>query len=96
MTTESSLRTLNMYTLGIRMITINVRDARTQLKTLLDRVSAGEEIAIQRHGKTVAKLVPPSPSQKRLPSLKSFRSSLKHSGPPLSKTVLKQRNTERY
>ncbi len=78
------------------MTTINVKEARSHLKQLLDRVAAGEEIAIQRHGQTVARLVPPAPSKKRLPSLKSFRSSIRVSGPPLSRMVIQQRHTERF
>ncbi len=76
--------------------TINVKEARSQLKHLLDRVAAGEEIAIQRHGKTVAHLVPPAPSKKRLPSLKAFRSSIRVSGTPLSTTVIQNRKSERF
>ena len=78
------------------MTIINVKDARSQLKQLLDRVAAGEEIAIQRHGKTVARLVPPSPSKKRLPSLQAFRSSIRVSGVPLSTTVIQNRKNERF
>ncbi len=64
------------------MTTINVKEVRSLLKQRLDRVAAGEEIAITRHGKTVARLVPPRPSSKRLPSLKSFRSTICITGPP--------------
>ncbi len=34
-------------------------EAKTKLGQLLDRVEAGEEIVITRHGKVVARLVPP-------------------------------------
>ncbi len=38
---------------------IGAFEAKTKLGQLLDRVEAGEEIVITRHGKVVAKLVPP-------------------------------------
>lgn len=37
---------------------VNVYEAKTQLSKLLERVEAGEEIVIARHGKPVARLVP--------------------------------------
>ncbi len=38
--------------------TIGVFDAKTHLSALLDRVEAGEEVVITRHGKAVARLSP--------------------------------------
>ncbi len=78
------------------MTTINAKEARGQFKQLLDRVAAGEKISIQRHGKTVARLVPPTPSKKRLPSLKKFRASIHVTGSPLSISLLQQRKSERF
>lgn len=37
---------------------VNIHEAKTQLSRLLERVVAGEEIIIARHGKPIAKLVP--------------------------------------
>lgn len=37
---------------------VNVHEAKTQLSRLLERVAAGEQIIIARHGKPIAKLVP--------------------------------------
>ena len=37
---------------------LNVHYAKTHLSRLLDRVAAGEEIVLGKHGKPVAKLVP--------------------------------------
>lgn len=39
---------------------IGAFEAKSRLGQLLDRVEAGEEIAITRRGKVVARLVPPS------------------------------------
>lgn len=39
------------------MITIGAFEAKTHLASLLDRVAAGEEVLITKHGKPVARLV---------------------------------------
>ncbi|WP_018291476.1 type II toxin-antitoxin system Phd/YefM family antitoxin [Verrucomicrobium sp. 3C] len=39
------------------MITVGVFEAKTHLSTLLDRVAAGEEVVITKHGRPVARLV---------------------------------------
>lgn len=45
--------------------TVNVREAKTHLSRLLQRVAMGEEVVVARAGKPVAKLVPLAP--RRLP-----------------------------
>jgi prevent-host-death family protein len=40
------------------MTTIGIYDAKNKLSELLDRVEAGETIAVTRHGKKVALLTP--------------------------------------
>jgi len=75
---------------------INVRDARRELKALLDRVEQGEEIVILRHGKPVARLVPPRPEAEPLPSMKSFRASLGYAPKGLVREVIAGRDEERY
>ena len=44
------------------MQTINIRQAKTQLSRLIERVNAGEEIVIARAGRRVARLVPATAS----------------------------------
>jgi prevent-host-death family protein len=39
------------------MITVGAFDAKTHLSALLDRVAAGEEVTITKHGKPIARLV---------------------------------------
>ena len=39
------------------MITVGAFEAKTHLSSLLDRVAAGEEVLITKHGKAVARLV---------------------------------------
>jgi prevent-host-death family protein len=43
------------------MRTIQVVDAKAKFSALLAAVEAGEEIAITRHGKVVARIVPDTP-----------------------------------
>lgn len=39
------------------MLTIGAFEAKTHLSALLDRVAAGEEVVITKHGKPIARLV---------------------------------------
>jgi prevent-host-death family protein len=39
------------------MITISASEAKNRLSALLDRIAAGEQIVITKHGKPVARLV---------------------------------------
>jgi prevent-host-death family protein len=77
------------------MVEINVKDARSQLSELLDRVERGEEVIIRRRGKKVAKLVSPETAHP-LPSLRQFRAALKIKGKPMSEMVIRARDEERY
>ena len=74
---------------------VNIREARSNLSSLLDKVEAGEEIIIKRRGKTVAKLVSLH-NAGNLPSLKDFRSSIKINGKPMSQSVVDARNEDRF
>ena len=42
---------------------IGIYDAKSRLSDLIDKVRAGKEVVITRHGEPVAKLVPMSPVQ---------------------------------
>lgn len=46
------------------MITVGAFEAKTHLSALLDRVAAGEEVVITKHGKPVARLVGAEQSDK--------------------------------
>lgn len=56
------------------MLKVGTYEAKTRLSELLERVAAGEEIAITRHGEEVALLVPP---HDRAASAQSFATSVK-------------------
>lgn len=78
-------------------VQIGVREMRAGLKTVLDRVAAGEEIAVVRRGVEVARLVPPPTAGKaRLPALASFREQQEATGEPLSAEVIAAREEERF
>ena len=49
---------------------LNVHYAKTHLSRLLDRVAAGEEIVLGKHGKPIAKLVPIQQATRRPGRLK--------------------------
>ena len=47
------------------MDTVGTFEAKTHLTRLLDRVAAGEQITITRHGTPIARLVPVQPTGSR-------------------------------
>jgi prevent-host-death family protein len=59
------------------MKAVSVAEARRKLKALLDEVSSGQEIAIVRRGREVARLIPPKRKGRRLPALNSLRASIR-------------------
>ncbi len=78
------------------MPNVSIKEARANLRSLLDRVAAGEEIALLRRGREVARLIPPKSRQRRLPTLDAFRRSVAAEGRPLSAEVARGRREERY
>ena len=48
------------------MDTVGTFEAKTHLTRLLDRVAAGEQITITRHGTPIARLVPVRPANSQL------------------------------
>lgn len=77
------------------MESINIKDTRRQLKALLDRVEAGETIAISRRGAVIAKLVPADTRTRRLPSLVTLRRTIRPKGRPLSTLIQESRMEDR-
>jgi prevent-host-death family protein len=58
------------------MVTVTLVEAKTQLSKLLDKVEAGEQVVITRHGRPVANLSPAVAPKKPIPSLAKFRASM--------------------
>ena len=77
------------------MLTVNVKEARKNLSSLLNRVETGEEVVITRRGNTIARLVPVK-SENELPSLKEFRGKIRVGKKSLSREVIDLREEERY
>jgi prevent-host-death family protein len=75
---------------------ISVKEARAKFSSLLNQVKEGDEVIIRRRGKEIARLVPSNRERRRLPSLRDFRRSIRLKGEPLSATIRKGRNEERY
>ncbi len=74
---------------------INIKEARTNFSRIIRQVEGGEEVIICQRGKEVARLVPPRGREKRLPTLKKFRSSVSVKGKSLSTEVLRMRDEKR-
>lgn len=78
------------------MQTINVRETREKLSSLLDAVAGGEEIVILRHGRPAAKLVAATPAEVHFPDRSELRSQLPPTGEPSAQAIRKLRDEERY
>ncbi len=77
------------------MLEVSVKEARSKLSELLNRVEKGQEITITRRGKKVARLVS-TRATAVLPSLKDFRQTLSVTGKSMSEEIIASRRTERY
>ena len=75
---------------------VSVKDAKSRLNALLDQVQKGGKVTILRHGKEVARFIPPGEEEKLLPSLKEFRDSIMLTGGTLRDAVIRGREKERY
>jgi prevent-host-death family protein len=75
---------------------ISVREARSRLSELLDRVQGGEEVIILRRGREAGRLVPPRGDKRVLPKMKDFRATLRVTGRPVSTAVINGRKEERF
>jgi len=60
------------------MVTVNLTRTKANLSELLDKVEAGEEVVITRHGRPVARLLSPSRARRPLPleELAAFRATM--------------------
>ena len=72
------------------MKTVSFTAFRKNASSFLDLVEKGEEVEIERHGKVVARLVPPS-GEGREPAWKKPGLKLVTKAPSLSKAILEDR-----
>ena len=61
---------------------IGIKEARQNLRSLIQKVEHGEQIVITRQGEAVAQLGPPRKVRKALPSLAEFRREIGKTGTP--------------
>jgi prevent-host-death family protein len=74
-----------------------IREARQNLSVLIDEVKKGHEVVITERGKPVARLVPPQKlSAVPFRSHAAFRARMPVVDPPLSETILKEREENPY
>jgi prevent-host-death family protein len=75
---------------------VSVRQARENLRRLLNRVQAGDEVVVLRRGVEVGRLVRPKAKTAPLPDLSRLRASVKLRGKALSREVTEARRSSRY
>lgn len=73
------------------MRTAGIREARQNLSQLIDEVKLGNEVLITERGIPVARLVPAQRSGKPLPDRSEFRKRMPSLDPPLSQTIIEDR-----
>ncbi|MFB2974267.1 type II toxin-antitoxin system Phd/YefM family antitoxin [Aerosakkonema sp. BLCC-F183] len=78
------------------MSKITVEEASQNLQAILEQVAKGEEVSLWQDGKVVARLVPPLTKEEWLAKMDKFRASIQIKGEPMSQTVIKLRQEERY
>ena len=64
------------------IVTVNLVQAKAHLSELLDKVEAGEEVIITRHGRAIARIIPESDRRRREidEALADIRELRKHTG----------------
>jgi len=60
------------------MVTVSLAQAKAQLSALLDKVEAGEEVVVTRHGQAVARILPVVRAKEPIPleELRAFRATM--------------------
>ena len=86
----------NAYICEESKMEISAKEARSRLSYLLKKAEEGNEIVIARRGKRVARLIAAEDRAKCLPTLRSFRASLKVKGASLSSVLSRERQEVRY
>lgn len=83
------------------MKTVPFTEAKAKLSALIDAVESGETIDISRHGKTVARLVPPEASDRErarraVGQLRALRKTLPKTGITLEEILAWRHEGHRY
>ena len=79
------------------MLTVNLAHAKAHLSELLDKVEAGEDVVITRHGRAVAHLHSFVRPKRRLPlaDLAAFRATMPRLRRPSASLLREAREEER-
>jgi len=80
------------------LVTVSVAQAKARLSALLDRVEAGEEVVITRHGRPVANIGPVTRQKQPLPleKLATFRARMPHWRKDSALLLREMRDDERH
>ncbi len=78
------------------MVTVNLAQAKAHLSELLDKVEAGEEIVVTRHGRPVARILAAARPKQPLPldELAAFRATMPRLGKSSAKLLREARDEE--
>jgi len=78
------------------MLTVSLAEAKAHLSELLNKVEAGEEIVITRHGRAVARVSPPEQQKQPLPlkRLAALRNAVPAWTEPSASLVRQLRDSE--
>jgi len=77
------------------MKTITIREAREGLSHPEQLFASDDEVVVTRRGEPVARILPITPSKPKFRSLAAFRASQKPLDPPLSQSIIADRE-ERF
>ena len=77
------------------MVTVTLVEAKAHLSELLDKVEAGEQVVITRHGKPVANVSPIAKPKLPFGSRAAFRARMPKLKEPLTETLRKLRDEQR-
>ncbi len=78
------------------MSKFTVEEASQNLQAVLEQVAKGEEAILWQDGKVVARVVPPLTKEEWLAKRDKSRASIQLKGEPMSQTVIRLRQEERY
>ncbi len=76
------------------MLMVTVVEAKSRLSELLDKVAAGEEIVITRHGRPAARIAAVSPPKQPVPDLSAFRARMPRLRKPSHLLIREMRDEE--
>ena len=78
------------------MVTVSLAQAKARLSELLDKVEAGEEVVVTRHGRAVARISPAAKPKKPIDydKLAAFRATMPSLSQPSVELLRAIRNEE--